>query len=266
MILNFTKVIIAECSNGQKKDGVQNGGKYICDKLNINYHDKIDFSKFNNIDDNTENNGYFQVSNLLQKYNKNNDLTLLLGGDHSLGISSIDAFLDLYKDELRVLWIDAHADINDHLTSLTGNLHGMPIGYHHISRSDKPIWRTRDNRLKSNQLYYFGLRDVDPEELKLIAKENIGYSRNLQDNLADLLKFIDDSKYLMISFDVDSLDPTLLDSTGVLADKGLISVEVFYIIKNSIEKNKLIHLDIMEFNPNLGDPIKSIDCIKKILL
>jgi arginase len=139
----------------------------------------------------------------------------------------------------------------------------MPLGYHHILRSDKVCWRTNPYKLNSNQLYYFGIRDLDPTEKELIDKENIGYSLNIDDNL---YKFINDSEFLIISFDVDALDPTYLDSTGCLAPNGLKPSDVKTIIDYAIDSKKLKHLDIMEFNPHLGNIVKSIECIKNIFL
>lgn len=47
----------------------------------------------------------------------NNDLTLVLGGDHSCGTGSVYGSLEKYKQDLKVLWVDAHADINTIKTS-----------------------------------------------------------------------------------------------------------------------------------------------------
>jgi len=256
----FNKIIIAECGQGQRKNGVESGGKYICDHLNFKPNNIIEYKQFNDINS-LENNGYTQLSYILEKYNKEKELTILIGGDHSLGISSVDAFLNIYKEELSVLWIDAHADINDHITSLSGNIHGMSLGYHHIKRCDKPIWRKDPYKLNSNQLYYFGIRDLDPVEDELIKNEKIGYSITIDDNLK---KFIDNSKYLLISFDVDVLDPSYMDSTGVMAPNGLYPKDIKDIINYAYDQNKLIHLDLMEFNPLLGDASKSIKALEQI--
>ncbi len=262
IIKKFTKFIIAKCNQGQRKTGVESGGEYFCDNLDIFPHFIIENDTFNNINL-KENNGYERLSTILEIYNKENEKTMLIGGDHSLGISSIDAFLNIYGDELSVLWIDAHADINDHITSLSGNIHGMPLGYHHIKRSDKPIWRTNPKKLKSSQLYYFGIRDLDPAEEELIKNENIGVSNSIDNNLID---FINKSKYLLISFDVDSIDPKYMDSTGTIADKGLFPLDIKTIINYSLNLNKVVHLDVMEFNPSLGDLEKSFETLKEIFL
>lgn len=259
----FDDVIIANCSQGQKKYGVQEGGEYICKSLNINPSITVEHKLFNNIDEEGEN-GYKILSSMLGSFHEKNGVikkTLLIGGDHSLGISSIDYFANKYNEKISILWIDAHADINDHVTSLSGNIHGMPLGYHHILRSDKPCWRKSQYRLKSNQLYYFGIRDLDPTEKKLIDDENIGYSLNFDDKLK---KFIEDAEMLMISFDVDALDPTYLDSTGCYAPNGLKPSDVKNVIEYANSLHKLSHLDLMEFNPYMGDKIKSIDSLKSI--
>lgn len=252
----FDNFIIGECNQGQRKEGVQFGGKYICDRLNIEPIIIVQNKLFNSIE-NKEDNGYEFISKILST----NKRTMLIGGDHSLGISSVDAFLNLYKDELSVLWIDAHADINDHLTSLTGNIHGMSLGYHHHKRADKPCWRTSPYKLKSSQLYYFGIRDLDPPEINLIRTDGIGYSTEIDENLYN---FINNSKYLLISFDVDALDPEFMDSTGVIADNGLRPDNVKDIISYSINSGKLIHLDLMEFNPSIGNPEKSFEALEYI--
>src|SRR6186997_3340800 len=56
---------------------------------------------------------------------------LVLGGDHSLGAGSVAAAADWAKQAkdlpIGLLWIDAHGDMNTPATSLSGNVHGMPL-------------------------------------------------------------------------------------------------------------------------------------------
>src|SRR5436305_1450674 len=51
-------------------------------------------------------------------------LPILLGGDHCLGIGSITAVARHCREtgqQLRVLWLDAHADFNTHDVTPSGN-------------------------------------------------------------------------------------------------------------------------------------------------
>ena len=59
-----------------------------------------------------------------------------IGGDHGVASGSVmikivfksSGLLEVYGDDLRVLWVDAHADINYSLDP-TRNYHGMPVGH-----------------------------------------------------------------------------------------------------------------------------------------
>src|SRR5699024_9235171 len=51
---------------------------------------------------------------------------LILGGDHSIAIGSLAGISKHYKN-LRVIWYDAHGDLNTEETSPSGNIHGMPL-------------------------------------------------------------------------------------------------------------------------------------------
>lgn len=55
-------------------------------------------------------------------------LVLTLGGDHSIALGSVAAAV-AFRPDTRLLWVDAHADINTPDTSSSGNMHGMPLGY-----------------------------------------------------------------------------------------------------------------------------------------
>src|ERR1700724_2374263 len=58
-------------------------------------------------------------------------LPLVLGGDHSLGAGSVGAAAEYARKTrelpIGLLWIDAHGDMNTPATSLSGNVHGMPL-------------------------------------------------------------------------------------------------------------------------------------------
>ena len=57
-------------------------------------------------------------------------MPIVLGGDHCLGLGSISAVARHCRErgkQLRVLWLDAHADFNTAALTPSGNLHGMPV-------------------------------------------------------------------------------------------------------------------------------------------
>jgi arginine decarboxylase len=50
---------------------------------------------------------------------------IVIGGDHSIALGSISG-VSLEK-EIGVIWIDAHGDMNTDESTITGNIHGMPL-------------------------------------------------------------------------------------------------------------------------------------------
>ena len=66
-----------------------------------------------------------------------------------------------------------------------------------------------------------------------------------------------------ISFDVDSLDKSFVNSTGTIAEGGITPDEVIECFK--ICKEKIIAFDITEFNPLLGDYTMSMNNMKYII-
>ncbi|CAL1532823.1 unnamed protein product, partial [Lymnaea stagnalis] len=65
-----------------------------------------------------------EVKRVLEKGQR----VLVLGGDHSLGIGSVHGHCQVEPD-LIVIWVDAHADINTPLTTISGNMHGMSLSF-----------------------------------------------------------------------------------------------------------------------------------------
>ena len=63
---------------------------------------------------------------------KSGAIPIFLGGDHSLSMGSINGVARHWREqgrELFVLWLDAHADYNTPLTTMTANMHGMSAAF-----------------------------------------------------------------------------------------------------------------------------------------
>ena len=161
---------------------------------------------------------------------------------------------------MNVIWVDAHPDIHTYDSTESGNTHGTPLSI--CTGMEEQHWASRMNlrNLKFENLTYVGIRDIDEFEGKTIREKNI--------RVLDVPSVIDYIKTLSgpihISFDVDALDPALVDSTGTRVPDGLEPEEVREIIKTTLELNKLVSLDVVEFNKDLGDPDNSILAVKRV--
>jgi len=220
---------------------------------------------------------------------------LILSGDHSSSIGTMAAIhKHLMGNEFGVIWIDAHADLHTPFTTPSGNVHGMPLAValgntnpsnkvNEVDNYTLSNWNKLTKLgfsypiLKSKNLVYMGLRDIESQEKEYILKNSIK-NFNVQeirlkgiDNfIEDILKCFTSVKKIYISFDVDSLDPdSVSKGTGTPVNNGFEIVEVISIIKAIIKTNKVIALEVSEINPlldNKGNMMaeKTFEIIKNI--
>ncbi|MBI6871406.1 arginase [Clostridium aciditolerans] len=185
---------------------------------------------------------------------------LVIGGDHSIGLGSISGASKFY-DEIAVIWIDAHGDINTHETSPTGNVHGMPLaaamglGFEElIDLYDKGC------KVKPENIFIIGARDLDLGEKELIKKHNLTVfsTEDVQQIGVERIMEIVNSKLVErgikavhLSFDIDCLDSNYVPGTGTPVREGMNVVEVKYILKYLMETKLVKSMDFVELNPLL---------------
>ena len=211
--------------------------------------------------------------NLLSTYSKTlaqniqNDLAgdnfvITLGGDHSIACGTLAA-THAFDENIKIVWVDAHADINTFRTSPTGNTHGMPLAWHlHLMSEEKQKPFSWLKKLKKENLVYLGLRDVDQGEQDIL--NNLGIKYYTADDVKEIgitqaLSEIDEhfsktpGDNIHISFDVDGIDPKFFPATGTPVGDGLSLNDGKNIISHFCENYNLIALDLVEINPALGD-------------
>lgn len=187
---------------------------------------------------------------------KAGDTVLNFGGDHSISMATVQRMYHIHPD-LRVIWIDAHADINSPETSLSGNFHGMPV-YYISNLSDV---HKNSSKVALENIAYIGVRDVDVEEIKILKEHNVrNYTRDeiIRRGSSTIISELIEEKQLLqypvhISFDIDAVDPSECPSTGTTAPEGITISHVVKLIRRIKETGNLVSMDIVEFNPLVGD-------------
>ena len=187
----------------------------------------------------------------LTKYKSN----INIGGDHSMAIGSVCSTLNIYGPNIKVIWIDAHADINTRSSSSSGNVHGMPLSF--ITGLDKSVdYDFIKNTLPLSNLCYIGIRDLDMEEINIINKFNIkkilseDFNSNTDNVISDLINWIgpNTNTPVHLSFDVDSLDPKYIQCTGTKSPNGLELSNIIKFLTIICKKNNIVNVDISELN------------------
>lgn len=208
---------------------------------------------------------------------ENNTLPFIIGGDHSLSLGSIAGASKFLGNDLAVIWIDAHGDINTHETSPSGNIHGMPlaasmgIGYEKLTS----IF-FNDVKIKPENVFILACRDLDDGEVELIENLNMNVWTNEDINnrgtdvvINELLSLIKEKniKDIHLSYDIDCLDPEYVPGTGTPVSDGLSFNESKVLLESIFSTSLVRSIDFVEYNPDLDKNNKTIEtCIELLKL
>jgi len=238
------KLLTLPWKYGQTKPGVELGA-FRMSKYLLKYRSNIENKT---LYPDTDNNLIYHKNVFYEKKKLGiDDNCIVLGGDHSIAIGSVLGTLNSGSSKKKgVIWIDAHADINTIEKSKSKNIHGMPLAF--ITGLENS-WKWTDKliKLKMKDLYYWGIRDIDPFEKSIINKTNT------VDKIDEFDQIIEKYDYLHVSFDIDALDPTLTPSTGTPVNNGLGIEEVGLFFDKLITSKKNYTVDIVEYNPEIGN-------------
>lgn len=212
------------------------------------------------------------ISDKMTEVRQQGHFALTLGGDHSIAVGTVSGALRA-NSQTRIIWVDAHADINTPLVSPSGNLHGMPLAF--LMRLCDPTavpgydWLKDVPRLDPKNVVYIGLRDIDETEKNMIrdikvkaftmhAVDKYGIGKIMEMALDHLnLNMSGDGSEgsrttpIHISFDIDSVDPTYAPATGTAVPGGLSYREAHYLVEEVAATRLLVGLDMVEVNPQL---------------
>lgn len=208
---------------------------------------------------------------------QNNTFPLIIGGDHSLAMGSIAGASKYFGNDLAVIWIDAHGDINTHDTSPSGNIHGMPLaasmGYGYEKLTSIFF---NETKIKPENVFILACRDLDKGEIELINKLNINVWTNEQINkegtskvLHELLELIKEKniKNIHLSYDIDCLDPDYVPGTGTPVNNGLTYSQSKKILESVLSTSLIKSMDFVEYNPILDKNDKTKEtCIELLNL
>lgn len=190
------------------------------------------------------------------------NLPILLGGDHSLSIGSISAVARHCREaglQLRVLWLDAHADFNTSELSPSGNLHGMPLACL-CGFGPRELVQLAGSTpaISPGCVRQVGIRSVDAGEKRFVHEQGLevfdmrsvdemGVRQVMDLALADL----DAHTHLHVSFDVDFLDPEIAPGVGTTVPGGPSYREAQLCMEMIADTGRLGSVDIVELNPAL---------------
>jgi ornithine decarboxylase len=189
---------------------------------------------------------------------QDNKFPILLGGDHALALGSIKATLEYYQPEdIGLIWIDAHTDINTFEITESGHIHGMPVSGLLGINDDKYNNLGNKLRIKPENLVYFATRDIDYGEAVLVNKYHLLNftdmkikADSLENKIKETIYYLKDKvKKIHISLDLDSMNPEAIKGVSTPVKGGLSIDQPMQIINELSKYFEIVSLDIVEYNP-----------------
>ena len=215
---------------------------------------------------------------------------LLLTADHSNGIGGVSGLCSTVDaNSVGVIWIDAHYDLHSPYTTPSGNSHGMAVNaliddnntehaVQAVSPEEAQLWEAIKgikgigNAIPATNLVFLGVRDFEDAEDALVSKHRICSihpteikEKGIEACLEKALQHLSHCQYLYVSFDVDSMDPTISTATGTPVDGGLTLDEAKTTIRTLMGDNRTRCLEITEYNPSLPQPEEMLEAVREIL-
>ena len=189
------------------------------------------------------------------------DKIVTLGGECSASVVPFTYLADKYKDDVAMVWIDAHPDI-----TLPGDVYA---GYHAMAVTacmglgDKQLVSELPMKIDPSKILFVGLRDWERDEIKERQKQyGIQHLtpedvRENSDAVRQWLQSCGASK-VVIHFDMDVLDPAeIIAAVGVVPD-GMKIAEVVRVINDIGQEKDIVGLTVAEPMPRTAMRIKNM--------
>ena len=233
---------------------------------------------------------YERVGAAVRDTLKDGKFPIILSGDHSTAGGSIAGVKMAYPDSrLGVIWIDAHADLHSPYTSPSGNMHGMPLAtalaednienkVNNLDYETIELWERLKNvgdispKVEYPDLLFMTLRDFEEQEGYLLKQHRVkNYSTaeirktGVTKICREALKYLSQCDKIYITFDVDSLDPSISRGTGTPVKGGLNEREAADIILEFVQNEKICCLEFTEINPTLDSENVMAETVFEIL-
>ena len=199
------------------------------------------------------------------------DFVVTIGGDHSLAIGSDLASAKKYEGEA-IFWIDAHSDYHNMDSTISGNIHGMPLCSITGQNTNELTTFFDGKYINPNKCVIIGARDIEAPEWVNLNKEGAHVfttedikEKGVEEVMKEAYDIIKGSN-LHISYDLDVIDPIIAPGVSVKAKDGINEEEAYQIMDEIIKrKDKLNSFDLVELNPDNDIDNKTRDIAYNLL-
>jgi arginase len=200
-----------------------------------------------------------EVASAVEAAQRAGDLVVVLGGDHSLALG-VFAGLARAAGRGAAIWLDAHADCNTPETSLTGNVHGMPLAVA-LGWGDERFAVTGGPPtpwIDEERSVIIGARDLDPQERTRLRASRVAVHtmteidrHGMERVVRSAIERVQGAPFVHVSLDLDVVDPQWAPGVGTPVRGGISFREAHLAVELLSEAGLVGSLQIVEVNPIL---------------
>lgn len=188
---------------------------------------------------------------------------IVVGGDHSMALGTITGVASHFRkrgEQLGLIWIDAHADMNTAETSPSGNIHGMPLaGVLGYGAPDLVNIGGFAPKVLPENTALIGIRAVDDGEREIVIRSGVHYyemmridARGMGTVIAEAIEFATrGTGGVHVSLDVDGIDPEYAPGVGTPVGGGINMREAHLLMEVVADSGCMCSMEIAEVNPIL---------------
>jgi arginase len=186
----------------------------------------------------------------------------LLGGDCSSDFVLLAASTVRYGDDLAVIWLDTHADLNTDASSPSGHHHGMVLRAA-LGDCDADFQKLLPRALSPRQVFFGGVREFDDAEKEYVHEHGIPvFSPDaLRSDPGGTARAVRDAGFTKahVHLDLDVLDDKEFRSTGFSSEGGLFIAELEMVIREIKTQLEVVSFAVTEYAPAQdGDDLETV--------
>ena len=197
---------------------------------------------------------------------------LVLGGDHSIAAGTVSGVAEFYRrrgQQIGLLWIDAHSDINTPETTPSGNVHGMPLaallGLGPEALSNICGFAPK---VAAQNAVLIAVRDIDAAERENIRRAGMTEVYTMRDIAERGMRAVMEEALRAagrgtagyhVSMDMDWIDPEDAPGVGTPVRGGATYREAHLAMEIIADHGRMVSFEVVEVNPVIDEHNRTAD-------
>jgi arginase len=205
-------------------------------------------------------------------------LPLVLGGDHSVAVGTVSGLSRKFrkkKQQIGLIWIDAHADMNTPESSPSGNVHGMPLACC-VGIGPEELTRLFGYapKVAPHNVALVGVRDVDQLEAPHVRDSGVRAftmrhidERGLRSVMEEAIDIASSGTAgFHLSLDMDYVDPSEAPGVGTPVRGGGTYREAHLAMEMICDSGKMLSMEVVEVNPVIDESNRTADLAVELIM